>query len=76
MSSLREEKQLVCACGCGRGFADKSAEGAPHKRFASDQCRMRWHGLRRKQALAFMRATEDSSGANGGPSGGGEDKPG
>lgn len=42
----------ACDCGCGRRFVPPPS--APHKRFASERCRNRFHSQRRLAALEAL----------------------
>jgi hypothetical protein len=55
----------LCDCGCQTSFIPPPS--APHKRFATDACRNRWHAARRDEAYRALRewerAMESASGA-------------
>ena len=44
-----------CACGCGLTFVPPPS--APHKRFATYQCRMRHYANLRKESVAILLRT-------------------
>ncbi len=46
---------------CGRSHS--TPPSAPHKRFCSTACRNAWHGRRRQEAYAALRAAEQSASA-------------
>jgi hypothetical protein len=45
-----------CDCGCQRQFVPPSS--APHKRFATESCRMKWHRRRWREAARLLTAAE------------------
>lgn len=51
-----------CDCGCGRTFPPHPY--APHKRFATAECRNRWHLQRRKEALRMLEQSEQKEQSN------------
>lgn len=50
--TIMQPSPPLCDCGCGRTIVLRSA--APHKRFASPACRLRWHGTQRLQAMQAL----------------------
>ncbi len=52
----------TCDCGCNRTFVPPSF--APHKRFATAECRNRWHLQRRKAALRKLEDAEAAATAS------------
>ncbi len=46
----------LCDCGCGRRFTPPPS--APHKRFATAECRNAWHNTRHAEAMAAFREAE------------------
>lgn len=49
---MSEQQIHLCDCGCGKAVIPRLA--APHKRFASPACRLRWHGTQRLQAMQAL----------------------
>lgn len=53
----------LCDCGCRTSFIPPPS--APHKRFATDACRNRWHAARRDEAYRLWREQEGAEAATG-----------
>ena len=67
MSAIRDPiaDKRACDCGCGRQFICPSS--APHKRFATEACRMKWHRQRWRQAAKLLSDFETSAEVEGAP---------